>query len=225
MKNIRTNNVFWLLVIMLLGVLVAGGTYAYLVLAPSVTNGNYSGVTECFQINYSINNDNGTQDISGTLFPSAVPSKGLFGKVSINVNQNCSVTGTGTLKLRINSGTSSNLLKTVAGHCEKSATLETLDDYNSSSDCTSAGGVWVTSGTGLKYAVYTNNSATGNPVSKGYITSSSIGSDLVLYDGFNVSGTQQNYYLFIWLDGYITDNTYTNLPFSGYVHASVVQND
>lgn len=164
--------------------------------------------------------------ITGTLFPSAGPSGGLSGRIKINVNESCNVTATGTLYLNVDSGTSTTLVQTVADHCENKTTLETLNDYTTSAECTAdSSRMWVSTGTGLKYAVYSNADATGTPLDVGYITNSDIGGDIPIYSDFTVDTTASSYYIFIWMDGYITDSTYTELPFGGYVHASVLQNE
>ena len=64
-----------------------------------------------------------------------------------------------------------------------------------------------------------------NPVSVGTISSSSVGSDVVLKDNILITNTQAYYYVYIWLDGYLTDATYIELPFSGHVKAEAVQNN
>ena len=127
--------------------------------------------------------------------------------------------------LNVDSGTSTTLVQTVADHCENKTTLETLNDYTTSAECTAdSSRMWVSTGTGLKYAVYSSVNATGTPLNVGYITSSDIGRDISIYSDFTVDKLASSYYIFIWMDGYITDSTYTELPFGGYIHASVLQN-
>lgn len=281
MNDNKRKKILLVVGIILACVLVVGGTYAYLTFSVSVTNGTISGNVECFQIDYSILNQdvdcslmaditgdgeindddlnylmdyvNGNSSecnncdisgdgevngidllrmkrcldnkITGTLFPSAGPSGGLSGRIKINVNESCNVTATGTLYLNVDSGTSTALVQTVADHCEDKITLETLNDYTTSAECTAdSSRMWVSTGTGLKYAVYSNADATGTPLNVGYITSSDIGGDIQIYSDFTVDTTASSYYIFIWMDGYITDSTYTELPFGGYIHASVLQN-
>ena len=225
MNDNKRKKILLVVGIILACVLVVGGTYAYLTFSVSVTNGTISGNVECFQIDYSILNDDDSSQITGTLFPSAGPSGGLSGKVSININASCNVTETGTLYLNVDSGTSTALVQTVADHCEDKITLETLNDYTTSAECTAdSSRMWVSTGTGLKYAVYSSVNATGTPLNVGYITNSDIGGDIPIYSDFTVDKTASSYYIFIWMDGYITDSTYTELPFGGYIHASVLQN-
>ena len=229
MNDNKRKKILLIVGVILTCVLVVGGTYAYLTFSVSVTNGKISDSVECFEIDYSILNDASATDssqITGTLFPSAGPNGGLSGKVSINVNSNCKVKGTGTLYLNVDSGTSTTLVQTVAAHCEDKTTLETMKDYTTSAECTAdSSRMWVSTGTGLKYAVYSNANATGTPLNVGYITNSDIGGDIPIYSDFDVVKTASSYYIFIWMDGYITDSTYTELPFGGYIHASVLQNE
>lgn len=222
--DMKKKNIILSMVVIMVGIMVAGGTFAYLTFSINFVNNVVSGETDCFSVDYSINNDDGTQDITGTLFPTVGPSKGLFGKVSINMNSNCNMTGTGTLYLKVNSGTSTMFGTVASGHCEDNTYLTTMNDYKSESACTAAGGTWISSGTVLKYAVYSSSNTESTPLRVGYFNNNAIGSQQVLYDGFDVNKTKQNYYIYLWLDGYLTDNNYTNLPFSGSIDARVVQN-
>ncbi len=212
------------MLVIFIGVAVAGGTFAWFNSQVVVSDGNYSGVTDCFLIDYNINNDDNTQDITGTLFPSSGPLRPgtLGGKVSMKINNNCTISGEGTLKMQINSGTGAVFGTTVAAHCENPTTLETLNDYKTSSDCTSHSGSWVTNGTALKYAIYEDDT-TGDPVSVGYVTSSMIGANTPVHTGFSVTKTERVFYIYLWLDGYNSDNTYNNVPFSGNINAYAKQ--
>ena len=253
MKN---KSILLVITILLIGLSLAGGTYAYLTMAASITNGNYNTQTTCFNIDYNISNEGSGQDISGTLFPSANASGGLSGRVGLKATASCGLNGLGTLKLHINSTTSSSLMTsassycqdrktlepisgitteeacTTAGgrwrgygdaYCESNSTLERLTTPTDSESCTSAGGTWKTGGSPLKYAVYDNNAGTGTPLSKGYIESTDINTDKVIYDNFVIDTNQKYYYIFIWIDGYLVDNAINNLPFSGYISASAEQ--
>lgn len=223
--NSKKRKILIIVLIIFLGLLILGGTYAFLSYALSVENGNYSGKVECFKINYSTLNEDGTEKITGTLFPSINASNGLSGMVSLGIDESCNVNATGSLYMHVSEGTSVTLLQTVREHCENSLTLETIDEYDNSSDCTDANGIWVTNGTALKYAVYNNNSANGNPLDSGYITANDIGDDILVYTNFDVNYTMNSYYIYIWMDGYLMDDNYTNLPFGGYIHASISQNE
>ena len=257
MKNRKIIYTLWILTILFT---MLGGTFAYLSNNLNVTNGAYSLDSHCFNVDYNINNVDGSQDITGTLFPSSTHNKGLSGRVSMKINSSCDMNGMGELKLHINSTTSSKLttsatsycenkstLEAISGittklacntaggrwqgygdyYCESNTTLERLAQYNNELNCTGNGGTWKSGGSPLKYAVYNNESGNGSPLSVGYITSSDIGNDKTIYNDFVVTGNQDYYYIFIWLDGYLTDSTYTNLPFSGYITANAmqVQND
>jgi len=212
---------------------VAGITYAAITLNLFVSNSVYNTKTACFNIDYSIANGDGTSNISGLLFPglNAGASEGLKGKVSMKINSSCSgVRGIGSLYLHLNELSGDNLtnelklMSTVTtAHCEDNTTLQTLNDYTTESDCNLHGGAWVTSTSALKYAIYDNNTASGIPLKTGTISSSTTNTDILLYDYIPVTSTNKNLYVFIWLDGYLTDNTYTNLAFSGYIKASATQ--
>lgn len=162
-------------------------------------------------------------NLGGTLFPSTEITGGLFGSLAMGVNSACNITGTGTIYLHVGTESSVTLLRKTDGHCENPTTLETLTSYTSSNECLTDGNKWVTDGSALKYAVYDNAAGTGVPLSVGYITGGDIGEDISLYTGFDVNSTNNRYYMFIWLDGNLTNEDYEDLPFSGYIHASVVQ--
>lgn len=221
----RNNNTVKLVfVIVLFVLLVAGGTYAWITMSANVTNGNYNASTTCFLIDYDIKNADGTSPITGTLIPSSGASGGLSGKTSMKIKSTCMVNGTGTLSLNVVSADSIFFQK-VAAHCENSKNLKTMPDYKNSSTCTAqTNGKWVTNGTALKYAVYDSSNITSNsiPLSTGYITKTG---DMEIYDNFALTKTATNLYVFIWLDGHVSDNSYANLAFNGYIHASAVQND
>lgn len=218
-NKIRNKNIILAIVVLLVGFLLAGGTYAYLTRTVNVTNGNINAVTTCFDIDYTDNTD----QITGTLFPSTGPNKGLGGSVTIKVNNACDLDGAGTLYLHVNSGTSTKFGTIVDAHCENARTLETLPQYTTQSACTQNGGSWKTSGTPLKFAVYDNNSFTGNPLAVGNFYNQLIGNEAPFYSNFVVTKTAKTYYIYVWLDGYLTDNTYTNLPFSGNIRAEAIQ--
>lgn len=248
--------------IMAFAALIVGATYAWFLSDINVTNANYVTRTGCFQIDYNINNVDNSQDITGSLIPSASPANGLSGRVGLKINNNCQLAGTGTLKLHVNASpqTSTKLttsaesycqsrktLEKINGittksaceadnvkgrwmnygdsYCESNATYERLTSYNDSSSCTSNSGTWKQGGSPLKYAVYNNANATGTPLSKGYITDTDIGDDVTLLSNISITSTQQYFYIFIWLDGYLTDSTYVDLPFNGAISASAVQSE
>lgn len=228
MKN---RNIILVISVICIGLALAGGTFAFLALSFNATNGIYNEKVECFDVEY-----NAGGSITGTLFPTETINEGLSGSVSMNVSGSCKVMGKGTLTLYVDSSTDNTLLQTVSGHCENKDTLESMTEYvqtssdkyetrlyQTSASCTSAGGTWVTTGSALKYAVYTNSAGTGNPVAKGYITSSFKGTSTPIYTNFDVNSTQLNLYVFVWMDGWLIDNTYNSLPFSGNIHTDITQ--
>lgn len=179
--------------------------------------------TDYLQFNGCLMNRINIGDLRGTLFPSTEITGGLFGSLAMGVNSACNITGIGTIYLHVGTESSVTLLRKTDGHCENPTTLETLTSYTSSNECLTDGNKWVTDGSALKYAVYDNAAGTGVPLSVGYITGGDIGEDIPLYTGFDVNSTNNRYYMFIWLDGNLTNEDYEDLPFSGYIHASVVQ--
>lgn len=216
MNSINKKNILIALVVIMVGLLIVGGTYAYLTVAMSVTNGNYVTNTHCFGVTYS----GDTDSISGTLFPSRNASGGLSGGISATADATCGLNGRGTLYLHIDNSTSNQLLSTVFGHCEVENTLETLQEYDSSAECTNVSGAkWVTNGTALKYAVFSGSDL----YSSGYITASDKGTDKVIHEDFSVTTTTKTFDVYVWLDGYLSDDSYLDLPFNGSTKMVVMQ--
>lgn len=260
MNDIKKKNVLLSIAVIMIGLMFSGGTYAYLARTVNTTNQIYNAKSLCFLIDYNINNVSNGQDISGTLFPSEGINGGLTGRVGLKVNSSCNLSGTGTLKLHINNGTSSSLMTPATSYCEDRSTLEKINgittetackadnvkgrwrgygdsycenpntlermpDYKTSSTCTSHSGTWTSGGSPLKYAIYDNATMSGNPISKGRITSNDINNDITIKDNISITTEQKYFYIYIWLDGYQTDNTFTELPFSGYISASAIQKE
>ena len=257
MSDIK-KNIYLSILVIFIGLVFAGATFAYLTRNAELTNENHVVNSECFLIDYNVNNENGTKDITGTLFPTGKASGGLNGRVGLKINNSCNMYGTGTLKMHINNTTNSDLTRSISSYCISRSTLEKIDGITTKAaceaenvkgrwmgygdsycenpntleridtteeNCTSSGGTWTTGGSPLKYAVYSNSTGTGNPLRVGHITSSDIGNDIILKDDILVGNTQKYYYIYVWLDGYMTDNTFNNMPFSGYINASAIQND
>ena len=216
MNSINKKNILIIIAVLMVGLLITGGTYAYLTVAMTVTNGNYATNTHCFGVTYSDDTDN----ISGTLFPTGNASGGLSGGISATADATCGLNGRGTLYLHIDNSTSDQLLSAVSGHCEVENTLETLQDYDSSAECTAVSGAkWVTNGTALKYAVFSDSDL----YSSGYITANDKGTDKVIHEDFSVTTTTKTFDVYVWLDGYLSDDTYLDLPFNGSTKMVVMQ--
>ena len=220
-NNKRNKKYLTISAIILIILIVVGATFAYFNSAFKAKNSNVNTGTPCF----NIINTFSSEASDNILFPVASPKSGKKVNISLKVDQACqNVSGTGSLYLHINSGTSNQLFRVSAAHCENKKTLETMDDYKNSTDCQNASnGKWVTDGTPIKYAVYDNADGNGIPLKVGYLKTSDIGTRKLLYDGIDVNYTNKNFYVFVWMDGYITDESYTNLPFDGYIDVSVVQ--
>ena len=229
-NKMNKKNIMMLLSVLLVSLIIIGGTFAALIRTIDVTNNVINGSTTCFDIQYTDNTD----QITGTLFPSSIPAGGLSGSVAMNVSSSCSINGTGTLSLNVDGATSEIFKTVVAAHCEDTATLETIKKINgvaaTSSNCTGGSYTWVTTGVALKYAIYNNSSATGTPLSVGYIkpataVANNTSYNIILYTDFNVTSVSQTYYIYIWLDGNLSDDTYANLPFGANISTSVVQDN
>ena len=258
MNSIKGKSLVLLIVVFFIGLMIVGGTLAFMMISANITNTNYVGLSTCFLVDYNIDNGDNTQDITGILFPSLGPSGGLSGRVGLKIASSCSVNGTGTLKLHINNTTDSHIMEKATSHCEDkktgdilteystesscssagakwknypvsycedNTTLRVMKDYTTSGSCTSHNGTWVTNGSPLKYAVYNSNNTNANPIRVGHITSSSIGSDVTIYDDIILTHEQRYFYIYIWLDGYLTDNTHVDLPFDAYVKVNAIQSD
>ena len=206
------------LVICAIGLILTGGTYAYFTMAFDATNSNIVTNTRCFSVNYTDN----TNQITGTLFPSAGPAKGLSGSVAFQADTTCGVNGRGTFKLIVDNNTSSTLTNVVEPHCENKYTLETVRGYDISDCNVNDNTVWVTNGTALKYAIFDSTSR-NHLYAAGYIDSTFIGNEKTIHSDFSVTTTSKTYYLYIWLDGNVSDNTYANLPFSATSRLDVLQ--
>ena len=205
-NNIKKKSILIAIVIFMIGLLITGGTYAYLTTAVTVTNGNYVTNTHCFGVTYQ----NDDTSITGTLFPSGDAYGGITDWVSATADATCGLTGKGTLKIHVNSA-STVLTGTVAAHCENENTLETQKSYTTQSACTAVtGNKWVTDGTALKYAVFSGDDL----YSSGYIKSTDIGNDIIVHDNFSVTTTSKKFDVYVWLDGYLSDENYYDLDFS-----------
>lgn len=239
-------NIILAIFIIFCGLLVVGGTYAFLNGELFVTNGvyNLNGVqTTCFNVTYDVTNDTAVGNnnyISGMLFPSSGPTGGIVSKVTVGISPSCNVNGLANLYLNI-SDVDNMLIQSSDAHCENSMTLKVLKNVNSSEDCSAlTNGVWVTTGTPLKYAIYNTHNAESDdlPIKVGYINNVgniNVLENIILYDydvhsdlasaaGFDENGNI-NYSIYLWMDGNLTDDTYANLNFSAVVNASVVQAD
>ena len=216
----KKKNMILALVVLCIGLITVGGTYAafMMTLNASIINGGvYEDSTQCFNINYDAG-----EDIRGQLFPTASSNGGLQGSLTVGIADNCNVSGALTLNLIISEESDSRgvLTQAVAPHCENSSTLETLYNYNDSSACSSNGGTWVEDGTALKYAVFKNSDTV--PMSVGYIDS--VGTTLsILNETISGSDSDNEYLIKIWLDGYLSDNSYANQSFAGRIQTKVQQ--
>lgn len=218
----RKRNIFLAIGVVVMGLLIAGGTYAYMTSSAKINDASYVSNTLCFDVDYTVGDS-----ITGTLFQSSTPLGGLTGSVSMKINSNCTTLGKGTIKLNVDNTTDKKLVGDA--HCENSITGKTINSFTlngstvtaTQSNCTSAiNGVWMTDNASppLKYAVYEGSNTT--PVASGFVNS--IG-EITLYTGFSITSSLVTYNVYVWLDGNVADNTYVNMPFSGNINASAIQ--
>ena len=201
--------------VLLFGMLLVGGTYAYLVFAVNTTNDSYSTKTTCFNIYYDDVSSNATS-ISGTLFQSSTPQGGLSGTVDIGIDSTCNIDGIATLTLNITS-LDDKFKERIDAHCEDASTLATLNSYETLSECIAVDNTkWATNGRALKYAVYNGDT----PVSVGYVNRTD---KIKIYDDFELVKGSVSYTVYVWLDGNLADNSYANLSFNGTITASATQ--
>jgi len=101
----KRNYVILVIVVISLGLLLTGGTYAWLTFGTTIGNNFVDANTTCFVIDYD-----GGSGINGLMFQSNTPKGGLSTAITMKVNDSCYVDGTGTLTLNVFNGTSSVLL-------------------------------------------------------------------------------------------------------------------
>lgn len=137
--KIKNKNILLIVAVISLGLLVSGGTYAWLTYDADVDNGEYDATSTCFLIDY----DEG-EEITGTLFQSSTPKGGLSGTVSMNINSSCDVDGVGTITINVDSGTDSILFS--EGALKYAVYEDTTADPVSTGTITSSGDVTLYSG-------------------------------------------------------------------------------
>lgn len=222
---------FLVMAIIIFGSILTGGTYAFLTWNASVSGEGLVGESSVFNFDYSyMNDDETTSSISGLLMQTGYPRGGLNGKITMKASANNAAMANGFIYLTVESGTSSKLYSTVSAHCENPKTLETLPVYTSSTSCSSSGNTWVTSGSALKYALYRVTDVThldlveryAYPVAVGHINKTG---KITLRDIFVLSSKEQQYDLYIWLDGQLANSSYVSLKFSGSVSLGAEQAD
>ena len=110
--NTKRHYIGLLVAVLSLGMLLTGGTYAWLLFADNttITGEGLNAQTTCFIMDYS-----GDFPISNnTIFPSKTDKGGLSGTVTINIKESCNVSATGNIYLNVGSATSSTLLSSGA---------------------------------------------------------------------------------------------------------------
>ena len=108
----KKKNILIIFTIICLLVVISGTTYAIYTWAVSDI---ISGTAECFDINYvKGSGDIGSDDDSEMLTTSADYTGGLFAKVTVSIDSNCTIGGNGILYLNTDASTSSSLLSSGA---------------------------------------------------------------------------------------------------------------
>ena len=135
-KNKKQITTLLVVTIFLFILIVAGVTYSFVANSFTVSNNVYNTLTHCLFAEYGIGNGNNTQDIAGALLPSITASGGLSGRVSMKISNECDLTGTGALKLHIDSTVSQELLQRPQSYCSNRKTGAILSEYTTESACT-----------------------------------------------------------------------------------------
>lgn len=202
-----------LIAIFLLVLICIGGTFAlWAATNMNVFNGSYNGKTGIFNIASNVTSIGEGQ----TLFQTATYQSGVSSNVTVKRTGDANALG--ELILHLDATTSTVLTQTVNPHCENAVTLETYSDDISVDTCS---GTWVESGTALKYAVLDGSTI----VSVGNITSDFIDADTALYEGFAITSAEKTYTVYIWLDGWLADSSYIDLPLNGFLYVKAIQTD
>ena len=98
----RRNYFFLIIAVIAFGMMLTGGTYAWLTFnTTTVGNNIISGDSTCFVIDYS-----GSFE-GGVLFPSKTDKGGLMATATLSINQSCNVNAVGYVKLNVGTGTDS----------------------------------------------------------------------------------------------------------------------
>ena len=108
----KKKNILIIFTIICLLVVISGTTYAIYTWA--INNVIISGSLECFDIVYVKDGDIGSDDDSEMLTTSADYTGGLFAKVTVSIDSNCTIGGNGILYLNTDASTSSSLLSSGA---------------------------------------------------------------------------------------------------------------
>lgn len=201
--------------IIMFAVLIAGATFAWLTLAATVTNGNYTATTKNFVINYS----GGTQ-IANTVLTDNATTGNITPQTSAGASTNdgwLAVTASKTaasakaskfdIKLHVNSNALTTKAVTWAickGTCPTTVALATV-----------SGGT-ATCGTGVTNC--------------GTIAAGASNTDIILYSDTSTFNTDDavadtTYNIYVWLDAATLASTDIGKTFSGYIHASATQGD
>ena len=91
----RKKYLLLVLTFIIVGILMIGGTYAWLSFGASV-NGSVTSNSACFCTNYNYTNADGSStNIGGNLMQTSVDKNGLSGKVAMSLNTGCNYLSVG----------------------------------------------------------------------------------------------------------------------------------
>lgn len=201
--------------IIMFAVLIAGATFAWLTLAATVTNGNYTATTKNFVINYS-----GGTEIANTVLTDNATTANITSQTSaggstedgwLAVTASKTAASAKASKFDIKLHVTSNNLTTEAvtwaickGECPSTVALAT-----------------VSSGTATCGSGVTNC---------GTITAGVSNTDIILYSDTSTFNTDSavsdtTYNIYVWLDAATLASNDIGKTFSGYIHASATQGD
>lgn len=107
----RNKRYYIMLIVLVIsfGLLLAGGTYAWLVFGvDSITGNGLNTSSSCFIMHYSGNFNN------GEIYPSKTDKGGLSGTVTLGIDSSCNVKAHGDIKLHVSDSTSSKYFENSA---------------------------------------------------------------------------------------------------------------
>lgn len=201
--------------IIMFAVLIAGATFAWLTIAATTTNGNYTASTKNFIINYS-----GGSQITNTVMTDNA--------TTANITSQTTAAGS----------TDDGWLAVTASKTANSAKAKefSIKLHVNSNTLTTNAVVWAlckgTCPTTVALATVSSGSATcGSGVTAcGTITAGASNTDILLYSDTSTFNTdsavsETTYNVYVWLDAATIVQADMGKIFSGYIHASATQGD
>lgn len=247
--NTKRNYILLLVTVLSLGMLLTGGTYAWLTFSPAIISGNnLNAATDCFVIDYSgdfsimlgdVNMDNnisladynlvlgyaeGTRQLSNIeLMLADINKDGVVNDIDAGLVREMVM----TFGLTYFPDNSLFPSKTDKGGILGYVTM----GINESCDVSGVGDIKLNIGSStdnqyfmnsaLKYSLYASDNTT--LLGSGILTT--YGDKKLNTNSIVLTKTPTTYFVYIWLDGTKADNNYLNLPFSAYLHANAIQTE